>query len=97
MRTADGVPDGTSFSSTSFSSTAEALRSGAALADYLNSPAGARLEAAAPGAALASIGEIQSKLADGCAGLLPRFDFHDADGSASSCACLAAPGQSGPA
>jgi len=75
MCTTDGVPDGASFSSTNFSSTAELLRAGAA-----------------PGAALASTGEIQSRLA-ARAGLLRLFDAHDADGYASSCACIAAPGQ----
>jgi hypothetical protein len=63
MRATDGVPDGTSFSSASFSSTAEALRMRAALAGYPNFPAAAGREAAGPGAALASTGEIQSGLA----------------------------------
>jgi len=63
MRTTDGVPDGASFSSASFSSAAGLLRAGAALADYLDSPAGTDLEPAAPGAALASAGEIRSRLA----------------------------------
>jgi hypothetical protein len=41
MRTVDGVPDGTSFSSESFGSTAEVLRAGAALVDCPGSPAAA--------------------------------------------------------
>jgi hypothetical protein len=96
MRTTDGVADGASFSSIIFSSTAKALRTRAALADYLNSPAGTGLEPAAPAAALASTGEIQSRLA-ARAGLLLLFDAYDADGCASSSACLAALGQGGPA
>ena len=51
MRTADGVPDGPGSGSAGFGSTAEALRTGPALADYLSSPTGAGLEPAAPGAA----------------------------------------------
>jgi hypothetical protein len=91
MRTTDCVTAGASFSSTNFSGTAGLLRAGAALADYLNSPAGTDLEPAAPGAALASTGEIQSRLA-ARAGLLRLSGAH---GYAS--ACIAAPGQDGPA
>jgi hypothetical protein len=40
MRTADGVPDGPGSGSTSFGSTAEAPRTGAAPAGSLSSPAG---------------------------------------------------------
>jgi hypothetical protein len=96
MCTADGVPDGAAFGST-----AEALRTGAALADYLNFPAGTDLELAAPGAVLAFVGAIQSKLAAARAGFLRRLDApdaHDADGCASSSsAWLDAPGQEGTA
>src|ERR1700676_1854123 len=93
MCTADGVPGDTGFSSAGFSSAAEALRAGVALADYLNSPAGADLEPAALGEALVSVGGIQSKLAAAHAGFLRRFDgadAHDADGYGSSSAWLAA-------
>ena len=76
-----------------FGSVAEAMRMGAAFADYLNSPAAADLEPAALGEALVALAEIQSKLAVANAGLLFRFDAqdgHDADGCASSSAWLAA-------
>jgi hypothetical protein len=75
-----------------FGSVAEALRMGAAFADYLNSPAAAGLEPAALGEALVSLGEIQSKLAVAHAEYLYRFDAqdaHDADGYSSSSAWLA--------
>jgi Domain of unknown function (DUF222) len=76
-----------------FGSAAEALRVGAAFADYLNSPAVADLEPAALGEALVSLGEIQSRLAIAHADFLCRFDAHDAheaDGFGSSAAWLAA-------
>jgi hypothetical protein len=88
MCTAEGVPDGSGVSSA-----AEALRTGVAFADYLNSPAAADLEPAALGAVLVSIGEIQSKLAAAYTGFLRRFDGHQAhyaDGYGSSSAWLAA-------
>jgi hypothetical protein len=86
--TADGVPGGADFSSV-----AGALRTGIALADYLNSSDAAELEPAALGEALVSIGEIQTKLAVAYADFLFRFDArdgHDADGYATSSAWLAA-------
>jgi hypothetical protein len=76
-----------------FGSAAEALRAGAAFADYLNSPAVADLEPAALGEALVSLGEIQSRLTIAHADFLCRFDAHDAheaDGFGSSAAWLAA-------
>ena len=76
-----------------FGSVAEALRTGVAFADYLNSFDAAGLAPAALGEALVSLGEIQSKLAVAHAELLFRFDAqdgHDADGYASSSAWLAA-------
>ena len=76
-----------------FGSAAEALRVGAAFADYLNSPAVADLEPAALGEALVSLGEIQSRLTIAHADFLCRFDAHDAheaDGFGSSAAWLAA-------
>ena len=88
MCTADGVPG-----ARVFGTVAEALRAGAACADYLNSLDAALLEPAAVGEALASVEEIASKLAVARAGLLFRFDAadgHDADGYASSSAWLAA-------
>jgi hypothetical protein len=72
---------------------AGALRTGIALADYLNSSGAAELEPAALGEALVSIGEIQTKLAVAYADFLFRFDAHDAhdaDGYATSSAWLAA-------
>jgi hypothetical protein len=97
MCTTDGVPDATSSSSTSLNSTAKAPRTRAALADPLNSLAATSREAAGLGAALVSGGEIRLEPAAARAGLLPPSDAHDAGGHASSCACLAAPGQDGPA
>ena len=91
MCTADGVPGGSGFGSV-----AEALRAGAAFADYLNAADAAELEPAALGEALVCIGEIQSKLAVAYAEFLFRFDAHDghdADGYASSSAWLAAMGR----
>ena len=73
-----------------FGSAAEALRVGAAFADYLNSPAVADLEPAALGEALVSLGEIQSRLTNALADFLCRFDAHEADGFSSSAAWLAA-------
>ena len=76
-----------------FGSVAGALRTGIALADYLNSPGAAELEPAALGEALVSLAEIQSKLAVAHAEFLFRFDAHDAhdaDGYSSSSAWLAA-------
>jgi hypothetical protein len=96
MCTADGVPGDAGSGSTGFSSTAEAPRAGAALAGYPNSAAGTGLEPAAPGAAPASTGEIQPRLA-ARAGLPRRPGARDADGHASTCARLAALGQGGPA
>jgi hypothetical protein len=93
MCTTDGVTDGTSFGSTSVSSTAEVLLTRAALADYLNSLAATGLEAAAPGAVLASAGGIQPELAAARGGLPRRPGARDASGYAR----LAAPGQDGPA
>ena len=76
-----------------FGSVAEALRAGLAFADYLNASDAGELEPAALGEALASLGEIQSRLAVASAEYLFRFDAqdgHDADGYASSSAWLAA-------
>jgi hypothetical protein len=90
MCTADGTLDGAG--SAGFSSVAEALRAGDALADYLNSPAAAGLDGAGCGEALVSLGRIASRLAAAQAGFLARFDAadaHDADGYATSAAWLA--------
>ena len=75
-----------------FASVAEALRVGRAVIDYLNSPAGRDLDAAACGEALVAIGAIVSGLTAAQNGLLRRFDAdsgHDADGFASTAAWLA--------
>jgi hypothetical protein len=88
MCTADGVPG-----ALVFGSPAEALRAGAAFADYLSSFDAAELGSAGLGEALVSLAGIFSKLAVARAELLYRFDAqdgHDADGYASSSAWLAA-------
>ena len=74
-------------------SVAEALRAAHQGLDYLNSPAGGELEAAAVGEVLRSLGELRAKFAAAHAGLLRRFDAadaHDSDGYGSSAAWLAA-------
>src|SRR5215472_1104380 len=74
-------------------SVAEALRAAHQGLDYLNSPAGAELEAAAIGQVLRSLGELRAKFAAAHAGYLRRFDAadgHDSDGYGSSAAWLAA-------
>jgi hypothetical protein len=97
MCTADGADFGSAgFGSAGFGSVAEALRAGAAFADYLTSCDAAQLGPAAQGEALVSLGEIQSKLAVASAEFLFRFDAHDghdADGYGSSSAWLAAMGR----
>ena len=77
-------------------SVADALRTGDAFADYLNSPAAAELDGAACGEALIALGGIQAKLAAAYAEFLRRFDAadaHNADGYGSSSAWLAAKAQ----
>src|SRR5215831_2112141 len=74
-------------------SVAEALRTAHAGLDYLNSPAGAGLHAAAAGGVLTSLGELQAKVTAAHAAFLRRFDAadgHDADGYGTSAAWLAA-------
>src|SRR5215471_965183 len=74
-------------------SVAEALRLAHAGLDYLNSPAGAGLHAAAAGGVLTSLGELQAKVTAAHAAVLRRFDAadaHDADGYGTSAAWLAA-------
>src|SRR5215471_10202176 len=74
-------------------SVAEALRLAHAGLDYLNSPAGAGLHAAAAGGVLTSLGELQAKVTAAYARFLRRFDAadaHDADGYGTSAAWLAA-------
>jgi hypothetical protein len=74
-------------------SVAEALRAAHQGLDYLNSPAGGELEAAAIGEVLRSLGELRAKFTAAHAGFLRRFDAadaHDADGYGSSAAWLAA-------
>jgi hypothetical protein len=73
-------------------SVAEALRTAVACLDYLI-PVAPELPAAACGEALATLGEVRSKLGAAHALLLRRFDAldgHDADGYGSSSAWLAA-------
>jgi hypothetical protein len=79
-----------------FGSIAEALRVGAAFADYLNSSIPAELDGSACGEVLIALGEIQGKLAASHAAFLRRFDAadaHKADGYGSASAWLAAKGQ----
>ena len=73
-------------------SVAEALRTVLVCLDYLI-PVAPELPAAACGEALATMGEVRSKVAAVDAGMLRRFDAldgHDADGYGSSSAWLAA-------
>ena len=93
MCTAEGGPGAPVFGSAVFGSAAEALRAGAAFADYLTSLDAAALSPAAQGEALIALEAIFSKLPVARAGLLYRFDAadgHDADGHACSSAWLAA-------
>jgi len=88
MCTVDGAPG-----APVFGSAAQALRAGAAVADYLSSFDAAALSPAAQGEALIALEAIFSKLAVARAEVLCRFDAqdgHDADGYASSSAWLAA-------
>ena len=92
----DGASTDGASAGAGFGCVAEALRAGAAFADYLNSPAMAELDGAASGEALLALGEIQGKLAAAHAALLRRFDAagaHRADGYGSTSAWLAAKGQ----
>ena len=85
--------NGAGFGGAAFGSVADALRAGAAFADYLNSPAADALEGAACGEVLTALAGIQSRLSAAAAGFLRRFDAadaHNADGYASSSAWLAA-------
>jgi hypothetical protein len=61
-----------------FGSIGEALRVGAAFADYLNSSVAAEFDGPACGEVLIAPGEIQGKLAASHAALLRRFDAADA-------------------
>jgi hypothetical protein len=79
-----------------YGSVADALRTGDAFANYLNSPAVAGLDGAACGEVLIALGAIQAKLAAAYADFLRRFDAadaHKADGYGSSSAWLAAKAQ----
>src|SRR5580693_9226507 len=76
-----------------FGSVAEALRMANATMDYLNSPEAADLDAAACGAVLRSLGEVQAKFTAAHAAVLSRFDAadaHDTDGYGNSAAWLMA-------
>jgi uncharacterized protein DUF222 len=76
-----------------FGSVAEALRVANATMDYLNGPDGADLDAAACGAVLRSLGEIEAKFTAAHASVLSRFDAadaHDSDGYGNSAAWLMA-------
>ena len=74
-------------------SVAEALRMTRAGLDYLNGQGAADLDAAACGAVLRSLGEIEAKFTAAHAAVLARFDAadaHDADGYGNSAAWLMA-------
>ena len=78
-----------------FGSVAEALRMTNASMDYLNGPGrdGGDLDAAACGAVLRSLGEIEAKFTAAHASVLARFDAadaHDSDGYGNSAAWLMA-------
>ena len=77
-----------------FGSVAEALRMTRAGLDYLNGPgAGDDLDAAACGAVLRSLGEIEAAFTAAHAAVLARFDAadaHDSDGYGNSAAWLMA-------
>ena len=76
-----------------FGSVAEALRMANATMDYLNGPDRADLDAAACGAVLRSLGEIEAKFTAAHAAVLARFDAadaHDSDGYGNSAAWLMA-------
>jgi hypothetical protein len=76
-----------------FGSVAEALRMANATMDYLNGPDAGELDAAACGAVLRSLGEIEAKFTAAHAAVLGRFDAadaHDSDGYGTSAAWLAA-------
>ena len=76
-----------------FGSVAETLRMAAAAMDYLNGPDGAGLDAAACGAVLWSLAQVQSKFTAAHASVLARFDAadaHDGDGYGNSAAWLMA-------
>jgi hypothetical protein len=74
-------------------SVAEALRMTRAGLDYLNGPGAAELDAAACGAVLRSLGEIEATFTAAHAAVLARFDAadaHDSDGYGNSAAWLMA-------
>ena len=74
-------------------SVAEALRMTRAGLDYLNGPGAGELDAAACGAVLRSLGEIEAKFTAAHASVLARFDAadaHDCDGYGTSAAWLMA-------
>ena len=76
-----------------FGSVAEALRMANATMDYLNGPGAGELDAAACGAVLRSLGEIEAKFTAAHASVLARFDAadaHDCDGYGTSAAWLMA-------
>src|SRR5579862_9748121 len=76
-----------------FGSVAEALRMTRAELDYLNGPDGAGLDAAACGAVLRSLGEIEATFTAAHAAVLARFDAadaHDSDGYGTSATWLTA-------
>ena len=76
-----------------FGSVAEALRMTRAGLDYLNGPGAGELDAAACGAVLRSLGEIEATFTAAHASVLARFDAadaHDCDGYGTSAAWLMA-------
>ena len=76
-----------------FGSVAEALRMTRAGLDYLNGPGAGELDAAACGAVLRSLGEIEATFTAAHASVLARFDAadaHDSDGYGTSASWLMA-------
>src|SRR5579872_6790976 len=76
-----------------FGSVAEALRMANATMDYLNGPGAAELDAAACGAVLRSLAQVQAKFTAAHAAVLAKFDAadaHDSDGYGTSAAWLIA-------
>src|SRR5579872_625744 len=76
-----------------FGSVAEALRMANATMDYLNGPGAAEMDAAACGAVLRSLAQVQAKFTAAHAAVLAKFDAadaHDSDGYGNSAAWLMA-------
>src|SRR5215472_10000010 len=91
MCTADATHAGDAFDPAGrfFSDAPAAVAAAAAAMDYLNA-AVAGLDGSSCGELLIALGQVEAKLTAAHAGLLRRFDAHDADGYGSSSSWLAA-------